>query len=263
MKSTVIDAKRLSSIFLLFALAGTLVTFTPQDAYANPSPGLDCEPTSIVQGQNCEVHIEAVGFATEVRSIQVAETPTGDAATSSCNSNPIGNMFANTPATSRVWEARWAGDTTQRIGISLVANSEAFIDFASGTIALSDASDLGTGSDDFTRQDTEATNLVGGYTTVVNNPSVIWIEITGNLPSAVDTQSLGFWRVGICADEAGDTNQAFPGSFEVQLPVAGTLIPISATALILAGMYTSALWIVPAVGAAVGLGIYTLARKHF
>jgi len=100
MKSKVTNVNRLSSILLLFTLAGTLMTFTSQDAYANPSPGLDCQPTGLIQGENCKVNIRAIGFATGVRSIQVAENPTGGAATGACPANPIGNMFTGTPANS-------------------------------------------------------------------------------------------------------------------------------------------------------------------
>jgi len=43
--------------------------------------------------------------------------------------------------------------------------------------------------------------------------------------------------------------------------IGGTIIPIDTTALLVAGLYTNALWIIPVIGAGAGIAIYKLKRK--
>ena len=44
--------------------------------------------------------------------------------------------------------------------------------------------------------------------------------------------------------------------------VGGTILPIDTTALLVAGLYTNALWIIPVIGGVAGIVIFTLKRSR-
>lgn len=107
--------------------------------------------------------------------------------------------------------------------------------------------------------------LNGGDGVTLSGTVLEWVNI---LPanSDLDTLSkLGQYGWESCGTElAGQADWSVEESILVQLPVGGEILPISTTALLLAGMSTSAMWIVPTIGTIAGAGIalYKIQRKQ-
>lgn len=102
----------------------------------------------------------------------------------------------------------------------------------------------------------------------VSAANVVWVNIH---PTSVAVDNLdidGQWRWESCGTESdlgagplGDWDSE--QSIIVVIPVSGEILPISTTALLLAGLSTSTMWIVPAIGAFAGISVtlYKLRRN--
>lgn len=88
-----------------------------------------------------------------------------------------------------------------------------------------------------------------------------WVEITNNVggtgATAPSTDRIGLYAVVTCGLEGGQPSEV-SGNLQVVKPVAGEIIPVSTTALLLAGVSSSALWLVPL--AAIAAGAFAVLR---
>ena len=100
---------------------------------------------------------------------------------------------------------------------------------------------------------------------------VQWREITSNVPAfgATDpsTDRIGQYTAATCGDEefetGDDATYAVSGNFKVELPTAGTLLPISTSSLLIAGISMNSMWMLPLMGAVVGvLVLFKVKRKQ-
>ncbi len=106
-----------------------------------------------------------------------------------------------------------------------------------------------------------STTQNGAFSATLAN--TVWLQI-GTSPNAPDTL-LGAWTFETCVMDTGIGigGGDFDG-FVVQEPVGGEMLSINTSALLIAGLATSGMWIVPTIGAIAGIGIaaYKL-RKNF
>jgi len=88
--------------------------------------------------------------------------------------------------------------------------------------------------------------------------AVEWVELTGGAGTD-QTNLAGLYIFANCATlltgSAPDSTQT---SFFVQVPVGGEILPINTSALLLAGLTTNALWILPSLAVIAGAGIVIL-----
>jgi len=90
----------------------------------------------------------------------------------------------------------------------------------------------------------------------------------GSMPSNdIDTPagsgSYFFWNGGISIwQDSGIINTRFTVEGNVlDVAVGGTSIPLDTTALLIAGLYTNTLWLIPVIGGVAGIVIFTLKRR--
>jgi hypothetical protein len=258
MKTSVSDFRRLSGVSILFAAVAALMISAVPYASADPAPTVQCDPSNPVINTQCNVEIKAsnVVGGTKIRQIQVIEANPGNsisfAGTNNCELTVTG-----IDAGARVWELRPAATSgTERMGVNLAASNggenKVSIPFGTGvgsSIALSDATNLsGPGSNSFSKGTFAQTSTDGQYTTLVNNPSVTWFELTANTPNDPSTATTGVYEVIVCGEEGTNTKRAFDGTFVVNPPIAGKLLPIDMTAVFIAGFMMSPLMILPVLG---------------
>lgn len=102
----------------------------------------------------------------------------------------------------------------------------------------------------------------GAVTVSANN--IVWVDIFPGSNTADNLDLEGQYKWESCGTEnSGIGDWETTQSIIVVIPVSGEILPISTTALLLAGVSTSAMWLVPAIGAFVGIGltIYKV-RRH-
>ena len=80
-----------------------------------------------------------------------------------------------------------------------------------------------------------------------------WVAIAGPNTNNFLLTPTGFWGWGFCGLD-GTAGAAFSDTdaFQVIVPVGGEIIPIQAIPLVIAGLQTNALWLLPLVGLAAG-----------
>ncbi len=83
---------------------------------------------------------------------------------------------------------------------------------------------------------------------ISSNPFIVVFNNHGTLTAPVDTTTFG-----------GIFNDNLPNQCDE--PVGGTLIPIDTTTLLLAGMQSISMWLIPVVAAGVAIGIFMIKRR--
>ena len=86
--------------------------------------------------------------------------------------------------------------------------------------------------------------------------TVEWVELTQGAGTD-QTDLAGLYLYGNCSQQGGSADTATK-TFFVEFPVGGEILPINTSALLLAGLTTNALWILPALAVAAGAGIVVL-----
>jgi len=105
---------------------------------------------------------------------------------------------------------------------------------------------------------------------VTNDPSFSTLVINqfGLIPSTFTALSelpdnTYFWRITVFDLLGNVTPNVAPESFTINtdVPIGGTYIPIDQSALLLAGVQSISMWMIPVVIAGIGIGIFVIKRK--
>ena len=220
-------------------------------AMAMPDVSPGCIPSPVVAGTDCEVLVTANTKAV-IEELGVYESD-------AINTNPDDDDICSIPnadATLNVWFLRNTGDTFF-IQAFLPQGETMKVLFKSGTVTVTVTS-TGSGlTDDGSTPDASDGESV----------SAIWKN--QNFGVAASTGTLTppdlYFILACGVDIIAGPNLPYQsrGIFENQAPIGGELVPINTAALLLAGISTSAFWMVPIIGAAAGYGIYRLyTKKH-
>lgn len=106
---------------------------------------------------------------------------------------------------------------------------------------------------------TPVVTLNGGDGVTLSGTQLEWVNIHPT-PSGVDNLNMiGEWSWETCGKEkvglANPTNFNFDEGISVVQPVGGEIISINTAALLLAGLTTSGMWIVPSLVTVIGIGL--------
>lgn len=247
------DAKKLlSTSFMLVALA-TVMFAGAEKAFANPGPAHAGNPPllQVVQGGQGQMKISALAVNTFGAEIAIYS-----------NENIILSQNAPCPLPApaipnlkyQLMDADGA-----LVGYRLLAAGD-FVQVPWGHGVFINALQVQTSA---------GGSLVKGATTTAPTFPLHWEEVNdGNTATADDTSNVSplpdSYRLASCGVEGGGAGQNYQdsGGFQIVLPVGGSIIPVDASALLIAGLFTTPLMMIPAVGAAVGTAftIYKLRK---
>jgi len=240
---------KLSSMAILLVAVGAMMLPAMPSAMAMPDVSSGCFPSPIVAGADCEIKVTANGKST-IEELNIYEndgtnqTPDDD---DECSLPNADNSIS-------VWELK---DTTNtfRIQAFLPQGETMKVLFKSGTVTVS-VSSVGSGlTDDGSAPDATDPESV----------SAIWDDINLSVPASTGTLTPpDLYFILACGEDilgAGNLKYQSSGVFENQAPVGGELLQINTAALLVAGISTSSLWMVPILGAVVGYGVYRLSTK--
>lgn len=251
MKLVIGEVNRLLGFTILFGVMAALMISTIPAAMANPgsSPGAVPDPGA----KNSIVYITVVtiprGWVDEVVVYDTATAPT-----------LVGNICPlEIPSGIKAWKLVSDTDSTKNIRAFLAPGGVGKIAAPFGTGVGSPITVTATGGA-FVTKDGSVPPTTAGLVLV----QATWLEVgdtAGTPPPSTDR--VGQYRVGACGKEGVGTyvsasDYELSSPFEIINPVGGEIIPVSTTALLLAGVSTSALWLVPL--AAIATGAFVVLR---
>ena len=253
---------KLFTIGLLLASVGTLGLSSIHYAMAMMSPALGISPTQPFVGGTGVITIgDGLDPPHRIDNIRMYDPDSYNVLDGfPCVAGDLpGNRGA---ATASVWELQNEGGTkfTSEIRVPAVGDVAQYsVDFAPGIQTIS-KTEINTGS-----VSTSAD---------INFDRVKWVDIINGEVPAFDLPTAGtgnfpLWLVATCGRENVNNNnvefvQPFSTNkqFDVGIPVAGMLLSLDKTALYITSIQTSAVWILPLVGATrVGFGIFKIIRR--
>lgn len=236
MKHSVNDVKRHSGLVLLFAavVAISAASIMPQAMADTPNQSLLPDPPIVNNPVTITIEgkaPQAPHFGERIRVMEPGWTSGGGLAA------PCTALSIAAPNSYSVWELQSGGSP---VTYTLQAGDQLKITFGSG------------GAPTVTLINTSGNSAVtaGPYT---------WVDV-GVGGGVHNTSQLAAYTYGSCGKDGNQAGNNFQQTdeFTPVKPVGGEIIPISTTALLLAGMSTSALWLVPL--AAVAVGAFTVLR---
>ena len=244
--------KLLSTSFMLLAIAAVMIAGA-EKAFANPGPAHAGNPPllQIVQGGQGQMKISALAINTFGAEIAIYSNE----GITLLPNNPC-PLPAKILATNLKYQLMDAdGDL---VGYRLLAAAD-FVQVPWGHGIFIPALQVQTSA---------GGSLVKGATTTAATFPLHWEEVDdGNPLTADDTSNVtplpDIYRLASCGTEGPlALNYQDSGAFVIVLPVGGDILPIDASALLIAGLFTTPLMILPVVGAAAGtaLTIYKLRK---
>jgi hypothetical protein len=246
MKITSSDVKRFSSISIMLFAVTALLTSMPA-AMAAPDPSIG--GNTITQNGAGTITISVGAGTPPILGDSIRVYDQSKALTAIDGACPMSDPAIEGVTT---WELRADSDTTKKIDyrfpVGSVSATSVKVNFGTG-IGIS-------GTPVTVTVDSPAELSIGGVFQGAG-VSVLgrWVEVTDNAgttgATAPSTARIGLYAVVTCGTEGGQPSEV-SGNLSVVKPVAGEIIPVSTTALLLAGVSTSALWLVPLAAVAVG-----------
>ena len=238
-------------LFMLAGIGGLLVTSLPQ-AFADPDVTPGCVPGVVFAGQFCIVKITGNAIQTRGDLTQVH-----DQEVDPDDDNTCANGLPNPSALVNVWIPVSDDASENPIRYWEPQSTSVYFPFndGSGLIATSDTAAKLTsdGSDP----------SVSG----VDSVAFKWKNLNFPLvkPKTDTRPAPSLLNILTCGKEGSQLQLNFQsrGFFETVLPVGGEILPINSAALLIAGISTSAMWILPTVGtiAGSGLALYKLRKS--
>jgi len=245
---------KLSSMAILLVAVGAMMLPAMPSAMAMPDVSSGCFPSPVVAGADCEIKVTANGDAT-VEELNVYES---DGANTNPDTFDSGDSSAcplpNDDVSLSVWELKNTGNTA-RIQAFLPQGETMKVLFKSGTVTVT-VSSVGSGlTTDGTTPDASDPESV----------SAIWDDINNSVAASTGTLTPpDLYFILACGEDiliGQNLNYQSNGIFQNQVPVGGELLQINTAALLVAGISTSSLWMIPILGAVVGYGVYRLSTK--
>lgn len=263
---------------ILFAAVGGLMLSSVPSAFAN-SPTLQGAPTAgIVRDTQGTVEIIANAFGNGIRQIGVVEGNPGNVLPLVVpNVAPLcPNDFSSVSGyAGKLWVLKihssdpkvpgtYAADSYVGVNLAASQQKKASIPFGptNGPFTINDSNLENPATDDWT-VGSDTTNA-GTYSIQSGNLVVYWAEVPGNLDTASTHEVGNNWRVLACGTE-NNIDDIWRGPMLVILPVGGMVLPVSMTTLFVAGISSSAIWLVPltaAAGGAFAILRYQLRREQ-
>lgn len=254
MKTINSDAKKLFSTSIMLLAFATLLFAGAENAFANPGPAHAGNPPllQIVQGGQGQMKITATAINTHGDEIVVYSNEglilnTGQYC-------PLPNKILNTN-----FKYQLRDNDGALVGYRLTSSGE-FVQIPWGHGVFINAAQVQTSA---------GGSLVKATTVTPVSYPIHWEEVDdGNLATADDTSNItplpDVYKLASCGVEGAGNglNYQDAGAFMIVLPVGGSIIPIDASALLIAGLFTTPLMALPAVGAVAGtaLTIYKLRK---
>ena len=245
-------------IFALLITAVAALLLPAQSVMASPGVGSSAQPTTPVVGGTANVGAD--GSANEqyndlkyrvydemtaaqgAAALLISDPTPGTPGSCSFNAHPVGG--------GRSWDL-WSTGAGAPALIDMGAPSElGLMRFGdSATTAVAEIANFGPN----TAFDAAST------------PNIVW-KLTGGAlnDDKIDLFSpVLFWVIAVCGDQLDNNGVFFATTisralFHTQNPVAGEILPIDTTALLIAGITSSPMWILPALGVAAGVAVALL-----
>lgn len=262
MKSIIKSQKKISTITLIIATF-TLLFVPAQTVLADPGIGATTIPSTGTVGGTVNAGGDGVPGEeyTDVRIRVYDPMPIAQVDVSVLTSNPTPSTpgtcgFLPHPTAGRYWDY-WAVGSVAPARLNMfVADQLALVRFGdSATTLVAEPGVFGTG---VSNDPAQTGPFVWRSDTGVDNSDVIDIF--------TPVASGDAWAVAVCsnrmaADGSDTTSGAFVvitrqvSSFNTQQPVAGEIIPIDTTALLIAGVTTNPMWTLSALAVIAGVAV--------
>jgi len=239
MKSIVRNTKQLASIVILLTAVSALMFSALPAAMAMPDPTPGGNPDPSVQ--NAILNIEVTSSPrSQIDELIVYDTATTPVPDNNACPLPI-------PAGIKAWRLVSSGDTTKNIRAHIPSGALTGIisaPFGTGVPAVITVDALGGAELSISPANPFGSNIFSIATAT-------WLSV-GTVAGPPSTDRIGNYNVGVCGFEDANLGTLFEGfsPFTIDLPVGGEVIPVGTTSLMLAGISTSALWLVPLVAIA-------------
>jgi len=209
-------------------------------AMAMPDPTTGGNPDPSVQNSILDIEVSSSPKA-QIDELIVYDTPTSPDDSDACD--------LPTSTGTKAWrlvQGSVTGDGTTPIRIAIPSGALTGLvtaPFGTGVAVEFDVD--ASGGAEVTNNGNAPT---GSVTTSVKGS---WLSV-GDVAGTPSTDRVGDYKVGTCGFENSVLGAAFEGYglFSIILPIGGTIIPVSATSLVLAGISSSPLWILPLVAIA-------------
>jgi hypothetical protein len=237
--------RRLYTLLVVFGVIGTL-GLSMQSAFADPDPAQGYLQSSVVQGTATDIQIDQAASNALTISNFITVYDTDKTTSESFATGGLTGCPTSVGAGIDVWQLVRSSDDAP-IGYK----------FAAGGILGQVKTKYGTGVG--TTSGNTVTVTVNGDTTLRFGSSdgtlgasatAYWKKVPPTVNN-INTDNLGFQSFLTCGTE-GSANFHGGGQVEIVKPVGGEIIPVSTTALLLAGFSTSALWLIPLTVVAAG-----------
>lgn len=248
MKCNIKDARRLSSIAIMFLAVGAVGFSMIPNSFAMNSPSASTSPTKVVIGTN-QITLVITGDGVGNLDSKVRVYSAGHPPIAAPNSNSPCALVP--PLQGIAWDLVHAGTNVPYVfTLNSGPDPQDVVKIKFGNTPVGGFS----------------VNTVGNPT-VSTNGLVEWREVVSGLMNT-DTvsQVVGdVHRYHVCGFDKGQPNQFdVLNSWTIQAPVGGSILAIDTTALLIAGVFSTGLWMIPAAAAGVsaGLAFYKIRRNH-
>ena len=228
---------KLSSMAILLVAVGAMMIPAMPFAMAMPDPTTGANPDPSVQNSIPNIEVSS-SPRSQIDELIVYDTPTAPADNNAC---PL-----PTSTGTKAWRLVSSADTTKAIRMHIP--SGALTGLVTAPFGTGVAASFNVDATDGAELTADGSAPFGSGTTTVSGT---WLDI-GDVAGTPSTDRVGNYRIGTCGFEDATLSSAFEGYglFSTTLPIGGVVIPVGATSLVLAGISSSALWIVPLVAIA-------------
>jgi len=240
---------KLSSMAILLIAVGAMMIPVMPSAMAMPDASIG-GTTALVDGTSTlTISVGAATSSLAITSDDIRVYDTDKDTTGAASPCPLPDPGFVGVTTWQLYDL--SGDSDDKIGYTFPAGS---IESTSLTV------DFGTGVNPVTVNIDSPGFLSVGASDKSAGVSIIaeWREITDNSETFgttdPSTNRVGSYTVASCGTEdSGGATFEISANFKIELPVGGTLLPTSMPALLIAGISMNTMWMLPLMGAAVGV----------
>ena len=239
-------AKIISKKAIIFLLAAMAISIpSSQMAFADPLPSVSLTPQVPVQGGVATITITPALFPVNGMSLVMYEAPESPQVVPPFVGDTCLIPIIPAVATNNIWRLEDGSGTIVRF--SIAAGGNAVVTFGAGGTPTVTVSGVGS-------------------SVTPPSPAYVWADKVGGNGIQADNLALltadvgGDYQLGICGRE-GAAQTAFQGfsAVSTQKPVAGEILPINTTALLIAGISSNPIWVLSALAVIAG-GAFTLLR---
>lgn len=229
---------------------GFCLTPSFQDVFANPSPSILKDPLNVIQSGTMKIRISNIISGTTTIDSWAIYTDETVSTPSACAG--IGDPLPIAPSGIKY---RLHDEDGDRVQISLTGVGS-YVEAVFGTEAPFSLTTSGTVS----------------YVATTADGDLRWADVSEGPPATTPADTTNVpeddlpdtYKIMICGDEGGG-DYASQQNFDIVLPVAGELIPINTTALLLAGIQANTFGILAGlvtIGAVAFGGLYLQVKKN-